>query len=81
VVATLIAGWVASAISQRRSTAALALGIVLVLFFIPVHAVLWDKFPIWYHLFFLLTLLPLCIVGGRMASRGSARETNASSRA
>jgi hypothetical protein len=81
VVATLAAGWVASAIAQRRSTAALTLGIVLVLFFIAVHAVLWEKFPIWYHLFFLFTLLPLCIVGGRVASRSPAKEANAGSRA
>jgi hypothetical protein len=68
VLATLAAGWVAAIIARGRN-AALVLGIVLVLFFIPVHAVLWDKFPLWYHLFFLLTLLPLCILGGRIASR------------
>jgi hypothetical protein len=77
VAATLAAGWIASTIARRRNTAALALGIVLVLFFIPVHAVLWDKFPLWYHLFFLFTLLPLCIAGGRIASRSRPGEVNA----
>jgi hypothetical protein len=80
-VATLAAGWIAATMARGRNTAALALGIVLVLFFIPVHAVLWDKFPLWYHLFFLVTLLPLSIVGGRIASRVRTKVANASSMA
>jgi len=33
---------------------------------IPIHINLWDKFPVWYHLTFLVTLIPLCILGGRI---------------
>src|SRR5687768_4609123 len=54
IVATLAAARLAVVIANHRDHAALALGIVLVLFFIPVHIGLWDKFPLWYHLFFLL---------------------------
>jgi hypothetical protein len=38
-------------------------GVVLLLFFIPDHVNLWDKFPLWYHLWFLLSLVPLTYVG------------------
>lgn len=34
------------------------------------HVMLWDKFPIWYHLWFLLSLVPLTYVGNSLA-RGS----------
>jgi hypothetical protein len=37
--------------------------------FIPEHVMLWEKFPVWYHLAFLLSLVPLTYVGGRFGSR------------
>jgi len=27
---------------------------------------LWDKFPIWYHLFFLITLVPAFLIGAAL---------------
>jgi hypothetical protein len=65
-VATLAAGWVAALIT-RRFRLALLPGIVLLLGFIPQHILLWEKFPIWYHVTFLCSLLPLALLGGRMA--------------
>jgi hypothetical protein len=41
-----------------------ALGAVLLAAFIPVHIQLWAKFPVWYHLVFLGTLVPLVALGG-----------------
>jgi uncharacterized protein (DUF983 family) len=32
--------------------------------FIPQHIALWHTFPIWYHLTFLLSLVPLTYLGG-----------------
>jgi glycerol-3-phosphate acyltransferase PlsY len=34
--------------------------------FIPEHIMLWDKFPVWYHMTFLLSLVPLTYAGGRI---------------
>ena len=65
-VATLAAGWVAALIT-RRCRLALLPGIVLLLGFIPQHILLWEKFPIWYHVTFLCSLLPLALLGGKMA--------------
>src|SRR4030095_2591502 len=68
--ATLAAGWVSGAIG--RSTAAILIaGVVLLVVFIPNHIMIWDKFPIWYHLTFLVSLVPLTFVGGYPSSRRS----------
>lgn len=56
------AGWLAALVAKGDSKAAWALGVLLLLMFIPIHYGLWDRFPVWYHLAFLLTLAP--IVGG-----------------
>ena len=41
-------------------------GLILLIVFIPVHRSLWDKFPVWYHLTFLLTLVPLTSIGNAL---------------
>ena len=69
--ATLAAGFVTVRIS--RSTAAMwTTGGLLLAAFIPQHISLWDKFPLWYHLTFLASLVPLTWVGGRLASDRAA---------
>jgi hypothetical protein len=54
-----------TALIGRSSWTAVATGALLLLFFIPEHISLWDKFPVWYHLTFLTTLVPLAVAGGR----------------
>src|SRR5262245_14767469 len=60
--ATIAAGWVA-AIIGRSTLARLAPGILLLVMFIPEHITLWQKFPVWYHLTFLVSLVPLTWLG------------------
>lgn len=64
--ATLGAGFV-TALIARAAIAPLIAGVVLLVAFVPQHAMLWDKFPLWYHLTFLLSLVPLAYAGGRIA--------------
>jgi hypothetical protein len=64
-VSTIAAGAVAGVIAKRPRPAAVAAGIVLVAIFVPVHVMVWDKFPIWYHLVFLASLVPLAMLGAR----------------
>lgn len=64
---SLGAGIIVSLILPQRSIVPWALGIVLVIQFLPVHYNLWAKFPIWYHAFFLLTLAPVVVLGSRWA--------------
>src|SRR5262249_2554866 len=67
--ATLAAGLVTALIVPQSSTIAqLMPGVLLLIAFIPQHIMLWDKFPIWYHLTFLLSLVPLTWVGGALWS-------------
>ena len=66
--ATLSMGFV-TALITRSSIARLIPGLLLLLVFIPQHVKLWDKFPLWYHLTFLLSLVPLTYVGGQIAER------------
>ena len=55
--------------ARRATPAILATGVILLGLFIPQHIMLWDKFPIWYHLTFLLSLVPLAYLGGGIAAR------------
>jgi hypothetical protein len=64
--ATLVMGFVTACIT-RSAVPRLIPGILLLIAFIPQHIMLWDKFPIWYHSWFLLTLVPLTYVGNRAA--------------
>src|ERR1044071_4787371 len=61
-ISSIAAGFVAALIGKRR-IAATIVGITLLCLFIPDHYVIWHKFPVWYHLTFLVTLLPLVLLG------------------
>ena len=63
------AGLVLAWIAKRAGIPAKVLGTVLIALFIPVHYTLWDKFPVWYHLIFLASLMPLALLGARLMPR------------
>jgi predicted benzoate:H+ symporter BenE len=63
-VATLAAGLVTAAVTRGSAGATLAIGVLLLLVFVPEHIVIWPKFPVWYHLTFLVSLIPLTYLGG-----------------
>jgi hypothetical protein len=65
--ATFAAGWVTAIIARRSLLAVLACGVLLLVAFIPQHIMLWSKFPVWYHLTFLISLVPLSWLGGAIA--------------
>ena len=48
--ATLAAGWVAAVVVPRSMAVRLMPGVILLVAFIPQHIVLWNTFPVWYHL-------------------------------
>ena len=63
---SLAAGFVAAWIEKGRMRAALLTGVVLLALFIPDHYLLWNKFPLWYHLTFLVSLVPLTLLGAAL---------------
>jgi hypothetical protein len=67
VFATILMGFVTACITQS-AVARLIPGLILLILFIPEHVMLWEKFPIWYHLWFLLSLVPLTYAGNRIAA-------------
>ena len=70
-ISSLVAGFVCAAVAGRSRLAPKLAAVIMVLFFITVHYQLWDKFPIWYHLFFLTTLAPAMLIGAAL-KRGSS---------
>jgi hypothetical protein len=63
--AAIATGFVAACVTQSP-IARLIPGFILLIIFIPDHVTLWNKFPIWYHLWFLLTLVPLTYAGNSL---------------
>jgi hypothetical protein len=39
--------------------------------FVPLHIAIWSKFPVWYHLTFLLTIIPAVLVGALLPALGN----------
>jgi len=68
---SLCAGFVVAWITKRNGTGAKVLGIVVTAMFFPVHYLLWDKFPIWYHVIFLASLFPLTLLGAKLSQRAN----------
>ncbi len=64
-VSSLCAGFVCATIARNTIGPKVAAVIMLILF-VPNHYMLWSKFPIWYHLFFLITLAPLILIGAEL---------------
>jgi hypothetical protein len=71
VVCCVAAGWVAAMVAKGDQMTSWWLGVFMLAIFIPMHYGLWDKFPLWYHLAFLLSLAPMIGLGGLLARRTS----------
>jgi len=67
-VSSLCAGFVCATIARNRVAAKVAAAFMVVLF-LPVHYMLWAKFPIWYHLFSLISLAPMLLAGAALQSK------------
>ena len=64
--ASLAAGAAAARIAPATRWAALVPALLLLALFVPEHVRLWHAFPLWYHLTFLLTLVPLVLAGAAL---------------
>lgn len=72
VLSSLVGGYVCSAVARGGRGAVYSCAAVMVLCFLPVHYKLWHTFPVWYHLFFLVTLAPLMVLGASLQRRQAA---------
>lgn len=64
--ASLAAGAATRAVAPSSRRVVWVLGAVLLAAFIPIHVRLWANFPVWYHLVFLGTLVPLVALGATL---------------
>lgn len=62
------AGFVCAWIARGDRRMIVTLIIILVAIFLPAHYRLWEKFPWWYHLTFLVSLILLTLLGARLKS-------------
>ena len=68
-VTSLLAGTVVRLVAPASRFAPWIVGLVLVAVFLPEHIHLWPRFPIWYHLSFLVPLALLPALGARILRR------------
>lgn len=73
VIASLLSGFLAAFVAGENRKAPMVLGVVLLLVGIAVQAMVWNYQPIWFHISFLLLLIPVTIMGGKL--RSSAART------
>jgi hypothetical protein len=73
VLISLLSGYVTSRISGMEwALPAGALGMLLLATGVFVQLKLWYLIPLWYHLLFLLLLMPMTILGARMRARSAS---------
>jgi hypothetical protein len=63
---SLGAGWLAARITHQNGRAISALAGILILVFIPAHYALWEKFPLWYHIIFFVSLAVMPVLGAKL---------------
>ena len=63
---SIISGFGTALIAGENTKSTLVLGILLLLFGIFIQAVYWHYMPLWYHIPFLVLLIPMTILGGKL---------------
>lgn len=66
VVFSIVSGYLAALIAKENSKSTVGLGILLLAFGLFVQSVYWNYAPLWYHIAFLVLLIPMTILGGKL---------------
>lgn len=66
VIFSIVSGYVAAMLAHESAKTTLYLGILLLLVGIFFQSAAWNQIPLWYHLLFLLLLIPMTILGGKL---------------
>jgi len=66
IVASVLAGYLAAFVANESKRTTLMLGILLLAVGIFFEFIYWQQIPIWYHIVFLILLIPMTIAGGRL---------------
>lgn len=65
-IVSIISGFVTALIARETLKSTVGLGVLLLVFGIFVQASVWNYMPLWYHIPFLLMLIPMAVVGGKL---------------
>lgn len=63
---SVMSGFLAAFIAGENRRAPMILGIILLLVGIAVEAFAWNYAPAWYHILFVLLLVPMTMLGGKL---------------
>ncbi len=65
-ICSIISGLITTIIAKENMKSTVILGILLLAFGIFIQSVYWNIIPLWYHVIFLLLLIPMSIFGGKL---------------
>lgn len=65
-VVSIISGFITALIAGENTKSTFVLGVLLLLFGIFVQISHWNYMPLWYHIPFLILLIPMAILGGKL---------------
>lgn len=65
-VTSILGGYMAALVAGEYKRSTMALGIILLVVGIMVEYMFWNLAPAWYHMLFVLALIPMTILGGRI---------------
>ncbi len=65
-ICSIIAGLITALVAAENIKSTIMLGILLLAFGIFIQSVYWNYLPLWYHIPFLLMLIPMSIFGGKL---------------
>lgn len=63
---SFVSGFAAALIAKENRRTTLALGALLLVTGVFVEAAHWQYLPVWYHVLFLLMLVPATVAGGKL---------------
>ncbi|NJM52520.1 MAG: hypothetical protein HC846_03445 [Blastocatellia bacterium] len=65
-ICSIISGLVAAMLAKENTKSTLLLGVLLLAFGIFIQSTLWSYLPLWYHIPFLVLLIPMTFLGGKL---------------
>jgi|SRR5690349_16388381 hypothetical protein len=66
IIISIMSGFLAAFIAGENRKAPMILGVLLLAFGLMVEVMAWNYLPIWYHLIFLVLLIPFTVLGGKI---------------
>jgi hypothetical protein len=73
IVTSITAGAVTRCVSPAGRWPPWIVGFIVLAMFLPLHISIWSRFPLWYHLSFLIPIVPCVLAGALLGPRPQQR--------